>query len=268
MNTPNYLFSNQGKQIAEIINPYLTVAPNIIVSSENESISNFPKNVFGSMPRDGGNLIFSEDEKEELFKKYSEHTALRKYMKKYIGADEFINGNRRYTIWFENKSQYDEVTDIPEIVSRVDGVKQMRLKSKATSTQEAGKTPYFFVQRGERISAFEDYQSHNKGREEGISQIIIPGVSSEAREYVPMGYVDNNTVISNSAMAIYDAPMWLLGLLESRMHMVWLRSIGGKLETRYRYSATLVYNTFPIQNLSTQRKNEMARVMTEILDLR
>ena len=83
-----------------------------------------------------------------------------------------------------------------------------------------------------------------------------------------MGIVGSDTIISDSAMAIYNAPMWLLGLLESRMHMVWLNAVGGKLENRYRYSAGLVYNTFPIQNLSTQRKNEMARVMTEILDLR
>lgn len=268
VNTPNYLFSNQGKQKAEIINPYLTVAPNIIVSSENDSISNFPKAVFGSMPRDGGNLIFSEEEKDELFEKYPEHTALRKYMKKYIGAEEFIKGKGRFALWFETKAQYDEVSDIPEIVTRIDSVKQMRLESKAASTQEAGKTPYLFVQRGERVSAFEDYRSHHSGSEEGISQIIIPRVSSEAREYVPMGYVNRDTVISDSAMAIYNAPMWLLGLLESRMHMVWLRSIGGKLKTDYRYSAGLVYNTFPIQNLSTQRKNEMSRVMTEILDLR
>src|SRR5699024_8283188 len=112
------------------------------------------------------------------------------------------------------------------------------------------------------------YRKKHNGNEKGITQIIVPRVSSENREYVPMGYVNENTVISDSAMAIYNAPMWLLGILESRMHMVWLRSVGGKLETRYRYSAGLVYNTFPIKGLSTQRKNEMTRVMTEILELR
>lgn len=98
--------------------------------------------------------------------------------------------------------------------------------------------------------------------------IIVPRVSSENRIYIPMGTVDDNTVISDSAMAIYDAPLWLLGLLESRMHMVWLENVGGKLETRYRYSAGLVYNTFPVPELSTRRKNEIEELIGNILDIR
>ena len=147
-------------------------------------------------------------------------------------------------------------------------VKKIRLESKASSTREAGKTPYQFVQSGERVKAFEEYRKNHNGSDTGIKQIIIPRVSSESREYVPMGYVNNNTVISDSAIVIYNAPIWLLGILESKMHMVWLRSIGGKLKTDYRYSSGLVYNTFPIQNLSTQRKNEIKRVMLDILDIR
>ena len=268
MKTLNYLFSDTKMQLVENINPYLTTAPNVLVSNSSVSISNFPKMVFGSMPRDGGNFIFSEREKRTLFNKYSNHKSLQKYMKHYIGANEFIKDEARYTLWFENKMQYDEVADIPEIVWRIGNVESMRLESKASSTKKAGETPYLFVQRGERIAAFENYRKKHNGNEKGITQIIVPRVSSENREYVPMGYVNENTVISDSAMAIYNAPMWLLGILESRMHMVWLRSVGGKLETRYRYSAGLVYNTFPIKGLSTQRKNEMTRVMTEILELR
>lgn len=98
--------------------------------------------------------------------------------------------------------------------------------------------------------------------------IVIPRVSSENRDYVPMGFVGEDTVISDSAIAIYGAPTWLLGVLESRMHMVWLRSIGGKLKTDFRYSVKLVYNNFPIQNLSVQRKKEIQRVILEILDIR
>lgn len=254
--------------MATVINPYLTIAPNIIVTSQNESISGFPKAVFGSMPRDGGNLIFSEEEKNELFDKYTNNIVLRKYIKYYIGAHEFINDIFRYTLWFETHSQYNELSDIPEIEKRINKVRKMRLESKATSTREAGKVPYRFVQNGERVKYFEDYRKKHNGNDTGIKQIIIPRVSSESRDYVPMGYVNNNTVISDSAIVIYNAPIWLLGLLQSRMHMVWLRSIGGKLKTDYRYSSGLVYNTFPVQNLSTQRKNEIARVMLDILDIR
>src|SRR5699024_6106782 len=188
--------------------------------------------------------------------------------KYYIGAHEFINDIFRYTLWFESHSQYNELSDIPEIEKRINKVRKMRLESKATSTRQAGKAPYRFVQNGERVKSFEDYRKNHNGNDNGIKQIIIPSVSSESRDYVPMGYVNNNTVISNSAFAIYNAPMWLLGILESKMHMVWLRSIGGKLKTDYRYSSGLVYNTFPVQNLSTQRKNEIARVMLDILDIR
>ncbi|MFZ8100666.1 DNA methyltransferase [Staphylococcus arlettae] len=266
--TLNYLYSEYGKQGAATINPYLTIAPNIIVSSRNKSVSGFPKAVFGSMPRDGGNLIFSEEEKNELFNKYTENTVLHEYMKYYVGSYEFINGIFRYTLWFESEAQYNKLSNIKEIENRINMVKKIRLESKASSTREAGKTPYQFVQSGERVKAFEEYRKNHNGSDTGIKQIIIPRVSSESREYVPMGYVNNNTVISDSAIVIYNAPIWLLGILESKMHMVWLRSIGGKLKTDYRYSSGLVYNTFPIQNLSTQRKNEIKRVMLDILDIR
>ncbi|UXU27426.1 class I SAM-dependent DNA methyltransferase (plasmid) [Staphylococcus aureus] len=266
--TLNYLYSEHGKQVAAIINPYLTISPNIIVSSRNKSISGFPKAVFGSMPRDGGNLIFSEEEKNELFNKYTKNTVLHEYMKYYVGSYEFINGIFRYTLWFESESQYNKLSNIREIENRINKVKKIRLESKASSTRDAGKTPYQFVQSGERVKAFEEYRKKHNGSDNGIKQIIIPRVSSESREYVPMGYVNNNTVISDSAIIIYNAPIWLLGILESKMHMVWLRSIGGKLKTDYRYSSGLVYNTFPVQNLSTQRKNEIARVMLDILDIR
>ncbi|MGK8292104.1 class I SAM-dependent DNA methyltransferase [Staphylococcus aureus] len=266
--TLNVLYSELGKQTATTISPYLTIAPNIIVSPQNKSVSGFPKAVFGSMPRDGGNFIFSEEEKEELFSKYKDNSFIRKYIKYYVGANEFIKDIFRYTLWFETQDEYNKVSDIIEIENRINKVKKMRLESKAVSTREASKFPYRFVQNGERIKAFESYREEHNGSDIGIKQIIIPRVSSESREYVPMGYVNNDTVISDSAIVIYNAPIWLLGILESRMHMLWLRSIGGKLETRYRYSSELVYNTFPIKNLSIQRKNEISRVMLDILDIR
>ncbi|HHA5985102.1 TPA: class I SAM-dependent DNA methyltransferase [Staphylococcus aureus] len=266
--TLNVLYSELGKQTATTISPYLTIAPNIIVSPQNKSVSGFPKAVFGSMPRDGGNFIFSEEEKEELFSKYKDNSFIRKYIKYYVGANEFIKDIFRYTLWFETQDEYNKVSDIIEIENRINKVKKMRLESKAVSTREASKFPYRFVQNGERIKAFESYREEHNGSDIGIKQIIIPHVSSESREYVPMGYVNNDTVISDSAIVIYNAPIWLLGILESRMHMLWLRSIGGKLETRYRYSSELVYNTFPIKNLSIQRKNEISRVMLDILDIR
>ncbi|WP_340641643.1 type IIL restriction-modification enzyme MmeI [Lactobacillus delbrueckii] len=140
----------------------------------------------------------------------------------------------------------------PEISVLISGVISKRKKSKKKSTQELADFPYQF---GEIR-----YKPENA--------ILIPGVSSENRFYVPMGYVDRNTVISNAAFAIYGAPLWLLGLLESRLHMTWLKAIGGRLGTSFRYSAILVYNTFPVPELSTSRKNEIESLTLNILDIR
>lgn len=118
------------------------------------------------------------------------------------------------------------------------------------------------LQRGAYVKAYGEKLDKSK------MTIIIPRVTSEMRLYVPFGLVNSSVIVADSAMAIYNAQLWLLGLLESKMHMIWLRSIGGKLESRYRYSAGLVYNTFPIPSLSTRRKNEIEQLVLNILDIR
>ena len=184
-------------------------------------------------------------------------------MKKYIGSSELIKQDYRYVLWM-NEADYSEHKDNPVISERVEKVRNFR-QNGGQSAQGAVDRSYEFFTKNQREQAISNNREHSKKE---MKTIIIPRVSSENRSVVPMGIVGEDTVVSDSATAVYNAPMWLLGLLESRMHMVWLNAVGGKLENRYRYSAGLVYNTFPIQNLSTQRKNEMARVMTEILDLR
>ncbi|OTA47459.1 hypothetical protein BHL85_13120 [Limosilactobacillus reuteri] len=134
----------------------------------------------------------------------------------------------------------------------VSEVKKYREDSRRKATRKLANRPYLFG----------EIRWHDS------NAILVPRVSSENRLYIPMGYVQSDTVVSDSAMAIYDAPLWLFGLLESRMHMTWLRAVGGKLETRYRYSAGLVYNTFPVPDLSTHRKNEIEALVWKILDIR
>lgn len=134
----------------------------------------------------------------------------------------------------------------------VSEVKKYREDSRRKATRKLANRPHLFG----------EIRWHDS------NAILVPRVSSENRQYVPIGYVQSDTVVSDSAMAIYDAPLWLLGLLESRMHMTWLRAVGGKLETRYRYSAGLVYNTFPVPDLSTRRKNEIEELVWKILDIR
>lgn len=192
------------------------------------------------------------------------YSELQNYIRTYIGSEEFINGKSRYVFWLD-KTDYCAVEHLPEIKKRVEAVKVMRLASKKADTQRAAEYPYAFVERNRYDEAYATFKASG---EDEFLQILVPRVSSENREYVPMGFVGEDTIISDSAMAVYNAPIWLLGLLESRMHMVWLRAVGGRLKTDYRYSAGLVYNTFPVPELSTRRKNMIEEQIFEILDLR
>ncbi|UDM80950.1 class I SAM-dependent DNA methyltransferase [Vagococcus fluvialis] len=255
-----FLYTSDGKKEVENIAPYLTEGENIIVSTKNISISGFPKAYLGCLSLDGGNFILSNSEFKEVSNEYPQ---IIPYIKKYVGTTELINQSIRYTLWL-NKNDYKLINNNEFVQKRVEAVREVR-KNGGQSAKGAVDTSYEFFTKKQREQAIESH--HNKNNSEMLT-IVIPRHSSENREYVPMGFVGEDTVVSDSATAVYNAPTWLLALLESRMHMTWLRAIGGKLETRYRYSTGLVYNTFPIKNISTQRKNEMSRVMLEILDIR
>ncbi|MFC4761337.1 class I SAM-dependent DNA methyltransferase [Fructobacillus durionis] len=238
------------------INAYLTAGNDVIVQKKNKPLSKLPEMDLGSMPKDGGAFSVSE---EMYLKMVDQYPKVKNILRPYTGSAEYIKGTKRFVIWLPNQEVYDEYKGIPFIKERIDAVRDFRKNSKAESTREAAKYPWAFKQRGNQIKADEKGFKRN---------IIVPRVSSEKRDYVPFGYVSGETVVSDSAMVIFDAPLWVLALLESNIHMVWLKAIGGKLETRYRYSKVLVYNTFPVPAISTQRKNMMSEVMEEILDLR
>jgi type II restriction/modification system DNA methylase subunit YeeA len=258
-----YIFDeNLARLTVNNINAYLASGENIIVEKKRQPLNGLPKMVFGNMPRDGGHLIIDTlEEKRSLCANYPE---LQNYIRTYIGSEEFINGKSRYVFWLD-KTDYCAVEHLPEIKKRVEAVKVMRLASKKADTQRAAEYPYAFVERNRYDEAYAAFKASG---EDEFLQILVPGTSSENRDYVPMGFVGEDTIISNSAYVIYNAPIWLLGLLESRIHMVWLRAVGGRLETRYRYSAGLVYNTFPVPELSTRRKNMIEEQVFQILDLR
>ncbi|HFU3810449.1 TPA: DNA methyltransferase [Streptococcus suis] len=244
------------------INPYLASGEDILVESSNNPLNRLPKMVFGSMPRDGGHLIISD--LNERNKIVDENPDLEPFIKRYIGSEEYIKDKPRYVFWL-NKEEYQTVQNNSLLHLRIEGVVQARMSSPAKSTQDAAKVPYAFVQKGEWDEAYSTFKQ--SGTNEFV-QLLVPRVSSESRDYVPMGFVGEDTIISDSAMAVYNAPVYLLGLLMSRLHMTWLRAIGGKLKTDYRYSAGLVYNTFPVPELSTKRKNQIEEQVFEILDLR
>ncbi|RBR28488.1 DNA methyltransferase [Enterococcus cecorum] len=244
-NTKVLYFPDGTKKDVENISPYLVEGLVNVIEKNNFRSDELPMISFGSMPNDGGNLIFTE----EIFNALSSET--QKLCKKFVGAKEFINLSKRYCLWLYNIDPESYKTN-SEVNHIIESVKLYRESSSRLATQKLAKQSYLFGEIRWRPS----------------DAIIIPSVSSENRLYVPMGFVGEDTVISNSAMAIYDAPIWLLGLLQSRIHMVWLKAVGGKLETRYRYSASLVYNTFPVPELSTRRKNEIEDLVLNILDIR
>jgi hypothetical protein len=259
------IFTGGDKISARNINPYLANAENIIVNPLNYPLnSSFSKMSFGNMPRDDGGLILDLEEYRKIVNNYPQ---AERIFKRYIGSSEFINSEYRYCIWLDDET-LEIFKDYDFLKNRLVRVRNFRLQSKAQSTAQYAQYPHLFVQRGDRDEAFKKFKSNTQKQNEEMISIIVPRVSSENRIYVPMGLAYQNEVVSDSAMVIYDAPIWLLGILSSRMHMVWLRAIGGKLETRYRYSASLVYNTFVVPEISDQMKENLEEQMGEILDKR
>lgn len=251
-----------GQQLVDNINPYLTYGPNVIVETTNKAISDIPQMLFGNQPRDGGNLIL--DNVEEYNEIVSDYPELIPFIKKYMGSSEFINGKMRYCLWM-NEKEYQKVSYIQFLSDKVDAVKKLRLTSTSKSTVYTADFPYSFAVRGGYDEAYAAFKASG---EDEFLQLVVPAVSSESREYVPLGFVGEDTIVSNRCYVVYNSPIWLLGLLQSKLHMVWLAAIGGKLETRYSYSSGVVYNTFPVPELSTRRKNMIEEQVFEILDLR
>lgn len=190
----------------------------------------------------------TEQEKEEFCALYPQDADL---VKRLCGSYEFINNVDRYCFWIDD-ADLSRAFANPYIAVRIERTKQVRLKSKDKAGRELAKRPH----------QFREYFKRN------CDAILVPSVSSERREYIPIGYVGADTVIPNSAFAVYDAEVWLFGVLTSKMHNIWVRAVGGALETRIRYSATLCYNTFPFPKISAEQKEELTALAREVLGVR
>lgn len=245
---PKWLFTDNIAKEVKNINAYLLDSSNIFIIGKTKSISKFPTMLFGNMPNDGGNFIYSISEYDDFISKVPE---VKGYFKKFIGAHDFLNGGYRMVLNITD-DELNEAKLFPEIELRLENVYEHRIKSSEKSTREKAQFPnqfYFF--------------SHKE-----TDSIIIPATSSERREYIPIGLLTSDTIISNSAMVVYDAQPWLFGVLHSKMHMVWVDAVGGKLKTDYRYSAKLCYNTFPFPTLNERQKEIINQYVFAILDER
>ena len=233
-------------RIVENINPYLTSGKSEIVVPSRTKDHQLSQMLFGNMPRDGGNLVLTFDERGRALKKnpYSE-----KFIKRYIGSEQMIQGKQRWCLWID-ESMKTEAQEIPFIAERMHRVRTNRLKSNAESTREYAKKPYRFVQ----IAGTS--KSHT---------LAVAKVSSESREYLPVELVDHNVIISELLFALYDAPLWNMSLVVSKLHLAWVATVCGKLKTDYRYSNTLGWNTFPVPTLTTKNKEDLTRSAENIL---
>lgn len=240
--------SSTQKSLAKNISPYLTNSQNIFVKSKNKSISKLPKICFGSMANDGGNLLISETEKNELLQVEPNAKPL---IKKLVGALEFIRGVNKYCLWIED-TDLPNIHKLPKVTERISKTKEHRLKSKRKTTNALSVIPHKFAEI----------------RYLNTDSILIPSVSSEKREYIPIGFLSPEEVIVAPNFSIYHAEPWLFAVITSRMHMTWVRAIGGRLETRYRYSAKLCYNTFPFPPIDVKQKENLSQYVFDILEAR
>lgn len=242
------LFDETHVETVKSISPYLIKDTNTIVLPRTKPQKGFPSLVMGNKPSDDGNLILNEQEMADLISDYPE---ARKFVKKFTSADDFINGNSRYCLWIAEKDK-TVAKKIPPIRARTEKLYKFRSESKAKSTRDYAEFDYCF-----RQISFKETDG-----------IIVPRVSSESRTYIPLAYISSDTIVSDATNIVYDAQAWLFGLLHSKMHMVWVRAVGGKLETRYRYSAKLCYNTFPFPKIDKKQEELLAQYVFDILDAR
>ena len=239
------LFNDAECTICNNINPYLSSGSNCIVVPLNKSLSSLPQMQKGCAPGDGGNLLLSKEEKENLLNKYPE---LADVIKPFLGADEIINGYVRYCLWL-NEAKYNNYRYIGELNRRVERCREMRLASSKEATVKKADTPWLF-----------DEIRYQKG-----STIIVPQTSSENRLYIPIYYSEEDIIYSNGARVVFNGPLWLFGILTSKIHNNWAQVVSGRLETRIQYSNTLCYNTFPFPKTSSEKKAEIEEAAENVL---
>ena len=247
-----YLFNdNRAKQVSNI-NGYLVEAPNIFISNRKFPISNVPTIFNGCKFLDDGNYVFTRQEMEDFV---SKDPNARKFIRKYYGADNFINNKELYCIWLKNAEPAD-VKASPLTMDRINKVKKFRLSCKSPDTNSYASRPMLPTRMA--------YYSNN----EDVDVLIIPIVSSERRRYLPIGYMDKDAIVSYANMIMPQASLYAFGIIESNVHMAWMRTVCGRLKSDYRYSNTIVYNNFPWPNPTNEQKEKIEKTAQLILDAR
>ncbi len=235
-----------GIKKVEHINAYLSPGANVMVEKVSEPLTEISEMDFGSKPVDGGHLFLSFQEKEQLMVGFPQ---TQDFIRNFSNSEEFINGKQRYCLWI-NDNDVEQATQIPTIKHRLENVRQMRLASPKKQTQIEANTPH-------RFSEIR-YQSSK-------TTMVVPRVSSENRPYLPVGIVEGGTIVGDRNFALYDAPLWNMTLIASRLHWVWIGTVCVRMRTDFSYSNTLGWNTFPVPTLTDKNKSDLTRCAEDIL---
>lgn len=246
------LFSEDGsdhpvKRHVNFIGPYLVPNTKVIVEPSRITLNRLPSMDYGSKPADGGGLIVTSNELLNLC-----DDVAKRFIKPYVGSDDYIDGKLRYCLWVEDKD-IEEAKTSKFVRSRETQVRVFRSKSKKAQTRELSNHPFRFAEIRHSESGADDMP------------LIVPIHTAEDRHCLPIGALPRGAVVSNAAFGLYDAPLWCLALIASRVHLVWVATVCGKIKTDYRYSNTLGWNTFPVPTLTDQNKADLTRCAEEIL---
>ena len=246
--TPKLLFYGENKEICNNINAYLVKGDNYFIQSRGKPLNPaMPVMTKGSQPTDGGHLVLSASERIKLLERTPE---LSEIIKPYIGSNELINKKERYCFWLVDVAP-SLIKKVPELLSRLEAVKESRMASPTKSVQEQSLTPQLFTQI----------------RQPNVNYIAVPEVSSERRRYIPIGFLDSKTIASNKLYIIPESNLYIFGVLISNVHMAWTRIVAGRLEERYSYSPA-VYNNFPWPEITDAQKEKISQTAQGILDAR
>ena len=244
--TASTFLLDNGSHSVEVphIGPYLTKQNTIVKPQTRPLASDFPQMPKGDMPYEHNYLLFDAAERDDFIQQYPQAA---QYMKRIIGGDEFMNDIERWCIWTPTRAIADTAALIPGIKERYDKVREWRASSSAS--QALKREPWRFRETLETRSY----------------SFVVPNLSSENYIYIPMGFIDSSTIATNLVFIVYDCDIWLFGILSSRIHNLWARAVGGGYETRIRYSNQLVYNTFPLPELSEEQKHNVERCALMVL---
>tara|TARA_A100001037_G_C15135787_1_gene631057 strand:+ start:169 stop:2916 length:2748 start_codon:yes stop_codon:yes gene_type:complete len=230
------------------INPYLVEADNLLLKKRSTQISKYPPMIFGSMPNDGGNLLFS-DEDFQILKPKSSDTFL-KYIRPFIGAREYISNKKRWCLWLNNSD--DDWKDDKQIKQIVKKVHENRSQSKRPATKKLADKSWLF----------------GEIRQPDTNYILIPANTSSKRKYIPFGYLDKNQITGNSCLIIPTSDLSIFAILTSSLHMTWVENVCGRLKDDFRYSIEVVYNNFPFIDINENQKGQLSKFANDILEKR